>query len=156
MRRRTAHLYSHTGRPSVDPQVIIKLFLIAYLEGVTSERQLMRQVQVNLSYHRYIGYDLDEAVPDHSAISRNRSLFGKELFQQLFDHVVKLCIHEGLVAGVHQSVDSTLLQANASMDSLVPREVTNSPQGFVEQVFAENPVDPDDELGEPVTLEHQE
>ncbi len=51
VRRRTAHLYSHTGRPSVDPQVIIKLLLIAYLEGVTSERQLMRQVQVNLAYH---------------------------------------------------------------------------------------------------------
>ena len=92
VRRWTAHLYSHTGRPSVDPQVIIKLLLIAYLEGVTSERQLMRQVQVNLSHRRYIGYDLDEAVPDHSAISRNRSLFGREFFQELFDHVVKLCI----------------------------------------------------------------
>ncbi len=61
----------------------------------------MRQVQVNLACRRYIGYDLEEAVPDHSAISRNWSLFGKELFQELFNHVMKLCIQEGWVAEVH-------------------------------------------------------
>lgn len=156
VRQRTAHLYSHSGRLSVDPWVIIKLLLIAYLEGVTSERQLMRQMQLNRAYRRYIGYYLEEAIPDHNAISRNWSLFGKELFQQLFDHGVKLRIQEGLVAGVHQSVDSTLVPANASIDSLMPRQVANSPQCFVKQVFAENPVEPDDETGELDTLEHQE
>ena len=58
----------------------------------------MRRVQVNLAYRRYIGYDLDETVPDHSAIFRNRSLFGRELFQQLFDQVVKLGVQEGLTS----------------------------------------------------------
>ncbi|MFQ5875329.1 MAG: transposase [Dehalococcoidia bacterium] len=156
VRRRTADLYSYTGRPSVDPEVIIKLLLIAYLEGTTSERQLMRQVQVNLAYRRYIGYDLDEAIPDHSAISRNRSLFGKELFQELFDHVVKLCIQAGLVAGVHQSVDLTMVHANASMDSLVPREVATSPRGFVDQVFEENPVELGDAMVAVICLEEQQ
>lgn len=116
----------------------------------------MRQVQVNLAYQRYIGYDLDEIVPDHSAISRNRSLFGKELFQELFDHVVKLCIQAGLVAGVHQSVDLTMVHANASMDSLVPREVTTSPSGFVDQVFEENPVEPGTAMADVIPLTKQE
>lgn len=155
VRRWTAHLYSYTGRPSVDPEAIIKLLLIAYLEGITSERQLMRQVQVNLAYRRYIGYDLEELVPDHSAISRNRSLFGKDLFQELFEHVVKLCIQAGLVAGVHQSVDATVVQANASMDSLVPREVLRIPRRFIDQVFEENPVEPGDEMVGVMPLEEQ-
>ncbi len=68
--------YSHTGQPSVDPVVIFKMLLLGYLYGVTSERRLMAETQVNLAYRWFLGYDLDEAIPDHSVLSKARRRFG--------------------------------------------------------------------------------
>jgi transposase len=64
--------YSHTGQPSVDPVVLFKALLIGYLYGITSERRLMEEIQVNLAYRWFLGYDLDEAIPDHSVLSKAR------------------------------------------------------------------------------------
>jgi transposase len=141
VRRETRHLYSWTGRPSVDPVVIAKLLLIAYFEGITSERELLRQVQVNLAFRRFIGYRLDEPVPDHSSLSRARYRLGQPFFRRLFEHVLRLCLDAGLVGGEHQSIDSTVVQANASLASLRPRLVPAVAQEFTERVFRENPVD---------------
>jgi len=64
--------YSHTGQPSMDPVVLFKALLIGYLYGITSERRLMEEIQVNLAYRWFLGYDLDEAIPDHSVLSKAR------------------------------------------------------------------------------------
>jgi len=140
VRRETRTLYSWTGRPSIDPVVIAKLLLIAYLEGITSERKLMRQVQVNLAFRRFLGYRLDEEVPDHSSLSRARYRLGQPFFRKLFEWVLRLCLDAGLVGGEHQAVDSTFVQANASLASLRPRLVPVAARQFTERVFQENPL----------------
>jgi len=76
VRSAPAGYYSHTGRPSVDPVVIAKLLVLGYLLDISSERQLMREVQANLAYRWYLGYDVDEAIPDHSDLSKARRRFG--------------------------------------------------------------------------------
>lgn len=136
LRRETHHLYSTTGRPSVDPVVIAKLLLIAYLQGITSERELMRQVQVNLSYRRFLHYRLSEALPDHSALTRSRQRLGEDTIRKVFEYVLALCIDAGLVGGELQSVDSTFVQANASLASLRPRLVAAEAKTFTEKLFA--------------------
>lgn len=87
--------YPNRGRPSIDPVVYFKLQLIMFFDGIRSERQLMEQVNVNLAYRWYIGYDLGEPVPDHSALSRIRDRYGVAVFQRFFEHIVEHCIAAG-------------------------------------------------------------
>lgn len=109
------------GRPSIDPVVFFKLQLIMFFEGFRSERQLMEQVNLNLASRWYIGYDLDEPVPNHSSLSKIRSRYGLDVFQRFFEHIVDLCIEAGLVWGQELYFDGTKVQANAALESLVPR-----------------------------------
>ena len=118
VRSATARYYSHLGRPSLDPVVIAKLLLLGYLYDIPSERQLMREVQVNLAYRWYLGYDLDEAIPNHSDLSKARRRFGLGLFEQLFEAILACCQQAGLVGGQTVLMDSTVVQANASLDSV--------------------------------------
>jgi len=113
--------YSNIGRPSVDPVVFFKLQLIAFFEGIRSERQLMESVNLNLAHRWFIGYDLDEPVPDHSSLSKIRERYGLETFQQLFEHIVELCIEAGLVWGEELYFDSTKVLANANIRGMIDR-----------------------------------
>lgn len=110
--------YGTTGRPSLDPVVFFKIVLYGYFENIISDRELMRRIHDSLAARYFIGYDLDDDLPWHSTISRTRGLIGEEVFEKLFTQVVKMCVDAGLVDGDHQSVDSTLVKANASLDSL--------------------------------------
>ncbi len=112
---------SSMGRPSVDPVVFFKLHLIMFFEGIRSERQLMELVKLNLAHRWYIGYDLDEAVPDHSSLSKIRDRYGLEVFQRFFEHIVELCQLAGLVWGKELYFDGTKVSANAAVESLEPR-----------------------------------
>ena len=112
---------SNMGRPSIDPGVFFKLQLIMFFEGIRSERQLMEMVNLNLAFRWFIGYDLDEQVPNHSALSKIRDRYGLEVFQRFFEKVVELCIEAGLVWGKELYFDGTKVQANASKKGLVPR-----------------------------------
>jgi transposase len=76
--------YSYTGQTSIDPVVLFKTLLIGYLYGVTSERRLMEEIQDNLAYRWFLGYDLDEQVPDHSVLSKARVRFGPDVFESFF------------------------------------------------------------------------
>jgi transposase len=87
------------GRPSIDPVVFFKLQLIMFFEGIRSVRQLLETVSLNLAHRWYIGYDLDETVPDHSSMSKIRDRLGLETFERFFEHIVELCIEAGLVSG---------------------------------------------------------
>ena len=108
-------------RPSIDPIVFFKLQLIMFFEGIRSERQLMEQVKVNLAHRWFLGYDLDEAVPDHSSLSKIRDRFGLEVFQQFFEVIVERCCAAGLVWGKELYFDGTRVRANADIDKQVPR-----------------------------------
>src|SRR5215217_4390204 len=113
--------YAERGRPSIDPVVFFKLQLVMFFEGVRSERQLMRVVADRLSVRWYVGYDLDEPLPDHSSLTRIRERLGLPIFQRFFEHVVELCRDAGLVWGKELIFDATKVRANADVDTLVPR-----------------------------------
>lgn len=148
VRRLTAPFYSHTGQPSIDPVVLFKMMLLGYLYGITSERKLAEECSLNLAFMWYLGYDLDETTPDHSVISKARSRYGKETFEEFFEHVLGLCVRAGLVTSEKLFADSTLIRANASLDSVVVRSdafhVDRTAKEHLEQVYNENPVPSDD------------
>ena len=141
--------YSHTGQPSVDPVVLFKTLLIGYLYGITSERRLMNEIQVNLAYRWFLGYDLDEATPDHSVLSKARSRFGMEVFERFFQRSIEICREAGLLAEGPVYVDTTLIQAAASKDSLVRKEELAQPplsvSEYVQRLFRENEMVTEDE-----------
>jgi len=111
--------YSHTGQPSFDPVVFFKIELVGFLEGIHEDRALERRIKDSLAIRWFLGYDLDEAPPVHSTISRTRKdRISKVLYQAVFDHILGICIRRQLVKGHHQSIDSTLLKANTSLESL--------------------------------------
>lgn len=106
-----SHLYSAFGRPSIDPVVFFKLQLIAFFEGFRSERLLMETVNLNMAHRWFTGYDLDEAAPDHSSLSKIRERYGMEILQQFFEKIVELCVEAGLVWGEELYFDSTKVDA---------------------------------------------
>jgi transposase len=128
--------YSSIGRPSIDPVVFFKLQLIAFFEGIRSERKLMETANLNLAHRWFIGYDIDEPVPDHSSLSKIRERFGLEVFQQFFEHIVELCIEAGLVWGDELYFDSTKVQANANVNGMIDRAKYET-EKHLDQLFAE-------------------
>ena len=104
------------GRPSVDPEVVIRLFVIAAIEGIRSVRELMREVQVNLAYRWFIGYRLDEALPDHSTLSRSLDRIGDAVFNELFERSITQCQQSGLIEGKVLHLDATTIRADLDVD----------------------------------------
>jgi transposase len=135
--------YSHTGQPSVDPVVIFKTMLVGYLYGITSERRLMSEIQVNLAYRWFLGYDFDATIPDHSVLTKARSRFGMDVFEKFFEHSIQLCKEAGLLGEGPVYVDATHVGAAASLESLVKREEYVSPpmpvKDYIQKVYQENP-----------------
>ena len=120
--------YSHTGQPSVDPVVIFKMLLLGYLYGITSERRLAEEVRLHMGYRWFLGYDIDLPTPDHSVLSKARARFGSSVFEEFFRQSIELCRQAGLMEEGPVYVDSTLMRANASVDSLTRRaEVARPP-----------------------------
>src|SRR5919106_229182 len=134
VRELVTELYSNIGRASIDPVVFFKLQLIAFFEGIRSERQLMETVNLNLAHRWFIGYDLDERVPDHSSLSKIRERYGLEVFQLFFERIVQLCIDAGLVWGDELYFDSTKVQANASINGMIERAEFEAQQ-HLDQLF---------------------
>ncbi len=113
--------YAAGGRPSIDPVVFFKLQLIMFFEGIRSERQLMRVAADRLSLRWYLGYDLHEALPDHSSLTKIRDRYGVRIFRRFFDQIVEQCREAGLVWGTELYLDSTQVEANAAKDAMLPR-----------------------------------
>jgi transposase len=142
IRERLAPHYSAVGRPSIPPEQLIKAMLIGYLFGITSERRLMREIQVNLSYRRFLGLDLEAEVWHPTTFTKNRNQRFKEseIVRWLFDHVVAGAVAKGLVKAHHVSQDGTLVRANCSFKSIEPIVVNQSPKLYRKRVARENPV----------------
>jgi transposase len=109
------------GRPSIDPVVFFKLQLVMFFDGIRSERQLVRLATDRLSVRWYLGYNLDETLPEHSSLTRIRVRYGLEVFRRFFEAIVAQCQQAGLVWGRELYFDATQVQADAALDSLTPR-----------------------------------
>ena len=132
--RATKKYYGKEGQESIDPVVFFKILLVGYLNNINSDRQLIAFCSDSLSIRLFLGYDVHEPLPWHSTISRTRSLYGEEVFLSLFKEVLKMCINKGMVRGKRQAVDSVFIKANASMDSLVEKEVLDDASAFVNEL----------------------
>lgn len=136
LRKTTAHYYGTEGQESIDPIVFFKLILVGYLENLGSDRRIINTASMRLDILFFIGYNLDEPLPWHSTLSRTRQLYGEEVFKELFRKVLKTCIDKGMVSGRRQAVDSALIKANASMDSLVEKEIMEDANTFADELAA--------------------
>ena len=122
VRGQVAHTYGRRGNKSVPPEVILRMMLLLFLDDIKSERELMRIIPERLDYLWFLGYGLDDEIPDHSVLSKARKRWGKEVFLSLFSRVVHQCVEAGLVAGHKIHVDASLVDANASLKSVKPLE----------------------------------
>jgi transposase len=122
LRVQVAHTYGRRGNKSVPPEVILRMMLLLFLDDIKSERELMRIIPERLDYLWFLGYGLDDEIPDHSVLSKARKRWGKEVFLSLFSRVVHQCVETGLVAGHKIHVDASLVDANASLHSVKPLE----------------------------------
>jgi transposase len=124
VRERLKRFYSWTGRPSIDPEVLLRLLLVGYLYGITSERRLLEEVRMHLAYRWFTRLDFGQEIPDHSTFSKNRHGRFRQsgVFREVFEEIVRRCLAAGLVEGKNLAVDGTMVGANAARQSRVPRE----------------------------------
>jgi len=142
--------YSDTGRPSIDPELLLRILLIGYLYGITSERKLVEELRMHLAWRWFTGLGFDQEIPHHSTFSKNRHgrFQGAKLFEQLFEEIVRQCVEVGLVQGKHLSVDGSFVEANAAKESRIPREqlaeaaqVNRTVRRYLVELEEQNPVE---------------
>src|SRR5437868_3119423 len=116
LRQELAPFYSGMGRPSIGPELLIRMLIVGYCFGIRSERRLCEEVHLNLAYRWFCGLGLDGDVPDHSTFSKNRHgrFRDSDLLRRLFEETVKRCMSEGLVGGDGFAVDASLIRAEAN------------------------------------------
>jgi len=129
----TTKYYGREGQKSIDP-VFMKLILVGYFENLNSDRKIIEHSRMLLDILFFLGYDLDEELPWHSTISRTRALYGEEVFKELFSKVLSLCVQKGMLSGRRQAIDSAFIKANASMDSLVEKEIIEDGEHYLEEL----------------------
>ncbi len=122
LRKELGPHYSHTGRPSVDPELMIRMLILGYVFAIRSERALCREVQLNLAYRWFCGLGIEDKIPDHSAFTRARNERFREhdIFRQVFESVVAACIKADLVGGKGFAVDASLIAADANKCGSTP------------------------------------
>jgi len=128
VRQEVAGCYGKKGNISVDPVVLVKMMLLLFLDNVPSERELMEVIAERMDYLWFLGYGLDDEIPNHSVLSKARARWGKELFEQIFTRTVLQCIRAGLVGNERLHLDSSVIKASASKDSVIqaPPELVNA------------------------------
>jgi transposase len=150
VRRQLKDSYSETGRPSIDPELLLRILLIGYLYGITSERKLVEELRMHLAWRWFTGLGFDQEIPHHSTFSKNRHGRFQEskLFEQLFEQIVRQCVEVGLVQGQHLSVDGSFVEANAAKESRIPREqlaeaaqVNHTVRQYLVELEQQNPTD---------------
>jgi transposase len=151
VRERLKQSYSDMGRPSIDPELLLRILLIGYLYGITSERRLVEELRMHLAWRWFTGLGFDQEIPHHSTFSKNRHGRFQEskLFEQLFEQIVRQCIEVGLVQGKQLSVDGTFVEANAAKESRIAREqlaeaaqVHRTVRQYLKEVEEQNPEEP--------------
>jgi transposase len=154
MHERLKPSYSEIGRPSVDPELMIRMLIVGYCYGLRSERRLTQEVELHLAYRWFCRLDLDDKVPHHSTFSENRLHRFREsdVFRHIFERVVMACMAAGLVKGEGFAVDASVMEANASRyhgkapDEIAwaePERRTRAVKEYLAALEAEAEVDPD-------------
>jgi transposase len=150
VREKLKESYSDTGRPSIDPELLLRILLIGYLYGITSERKLVEELRMHLAWRWFTGLGFDQEIPHHSTFSKNRHGRFQEskLFEELFEQIVRQCMEVGLVQGQHLSVDGSFVEANAAKESRIPRaqmaeaaEVNHTVRQYLVELEQQNPLE---------------
>jgi transposase len=150
VREKLEESYSETGRPSIDPELVLRILLIGYLYGITSERKLVEELRMHLAWRWFTGLGFDQEIPHHSTFSKNRHGRFQEskLFEELFEQIVRQCMEVGLAQGNHLSVDGSFVEANAAKESRIPREqlgeaaqVHHTVRQYLKELEQQNPVE---------------
>ncbi|NPC55341.1 transposase [Caenimonas soli] len=156
LRRHLAPFYSHTGRPSIDPELMIRVLVIGYCFGIRSERRLCEEVHLNLAYRWFRRLGLEDRIPDHSTFSKNRHgrFRQSDAFRHVFETVLRRCMGEGLVGGEGFAIDASVIKADANRTRDVPGgQEINWSQGegpsravreYLSALDANNPTDDDE------------
>jgi transposase len=134
IRRHLEPFYSAVGRPSIDPELMIRMLLIGYCCGIRSERRLCEEVHLNLAYRWFCRLGLDGRVPDHSTFSKNRHgrFRDSDLLRKLFEATVRRCMAEGIVGGQGFAVDASMIRADAHRQKGVAmhQDLNPAPSGW--------------------------
>jgi transposase len=147
VRQEAARFYGYNGNVSVDPAIVMKLMFLLFFDDLKSERELMRVLPERLDYLWFLGLGLEDQIPDHSVLSKARARWGQELFESFFVRTVQQCVQAGLVDGTKLHLDGSLIDANASRDSVVrssPELIAALKRSYaaVEQKLEGNMADP--------------
>jgi transposase len=119
VREEVAHCYGRKGNESVAPEVILKMMFLLFYDDIKSERELMEVIGERLDYLWFLDYGMEDKIPNHSVLSKARARWGKEVFESLFVRTVAQCVEAGLVDGSKLHVDASLIDANASKESVI-------------------------------------
>src|SRR6266850_697650 len=143
LRRELAPFYSYTGRPSIDPELMVRMLIVGYCFGIRSERRLCEEVHLNLAYRWFCRLGLEDEVPDHSTFSKNRHGRFREsgAFRHVFESVVQRCMAEGLVGGEGFAVDASVIRADVSRarsiePAIAQKDPTQATQAVIEYLAA--------------------
>jgi transposase len=139
-----AYSDSSRGRPGVDPAVYFKMLMIGFFENISSERGIAERCSDSISIRFFLGYDLTQATPDHSTLSVIRSRLGEDTYHQVFVLILSALQQQGLVKGQNVGIDASVLEANASLKSLVNRDTQEAYWEYVRRLAGESGVDPQD------------
>jgi transposase len=156
LREHLAPHYSHTGRPSIDPELMIRMLVVGYCLGIRSERRLCDEVHLNLAYRWFCRLDLEDAVPDHSTFSKNRHgrFRDSDVFRHVFETVLRRCMNEGLVSGEGFAVDASVIKADANrargvgaeaVDRLEAERAHRAVREYLDGLDQANPTSHDDD-----------
>ena len=149
VRERLRDAYSSMGRPSIDPEILLRLLVVGYLYGITSERRLIEEVRMHLAYRWFTRLGFEQEIPDHSTFSKNRHGRFRDsgIFLEIFEEIVRRCLAAGLVEGKRLTVDGTVVAANASPQRGAKPEqlegvakVSRTVREYLAEVAQENPV----------------
>jgi transposase len=139
-----AYSDSGRGRPGVDPAVYFKMLMIGFFENISSERGIAERCNDSISIRFFLGYDLTQNTPDHSTLSVIRDRLGEDTYQKVFVLVLSALQEHGLLKGRNVGIDASVIEANASLKSLVNRDTAEAYWEYVRRLASENGVDPKD------------
>ena len=139
-----AYKQNQAGRPGIDPVVYLKMIMIGFFEDLPSERAIAARCADSMSIRAFLNYSLEETTPDHSSFTVIRQRLGLEIYQQIFTLTLQALREHGLLRGKNLGIDSSVIEANASLRALVHRNTEEQYWEYVKRLAAENGIDPED------------
>ena len=139
-----AYKQTGTGRPGIDPVVYLKMIMVGFFEDLPSERGIAARCADSMSIRAFLNYELDEKTPDHSSFTVIRQRLGLDIYERIFTLTLQALREHGLLRGKNLGIDSSVIEANASLRALVNRNTEEQYWDYVKRLAAENGIDPDD------------